>query len=54
MFGSLIGIASDLTKIAIAPVKIAADVTRTVTEPVANAATEAAKEIEEITKDLRE
>lgn len=53
MFGSLIGIVSDVAKIAVAPVKMAVGVARVVTEPVADAATEAAKEIEKMSKDLR-
>lgn len=53
MFKSLLGIVEDVAKIAIAPVKIAADLTRTVTKPVADAAEAVAKEVEEVTKEVR-
>lgn len=51
MFGSLLGVASDLVKIAAAPVEIAADLTRAVTKPIADAATETAKVVKAETKD---
>lgn len=52
MFGSLLGVATDLVKIAAAPVEIAADLTRAVTKPIADAATETAKAVKAETKDL--
>ena len=45
MFGSLLGIASDFAKVAIAPVSIAADLARAVTKPIADVATDLAKEV---------
>jgi hypothetical protein len=54
MFDSLFGIATDVVKIASAPVSIAADVTRVVTKPVADLAEAAAKEVHEASKDLTE
>ena len=54
MFGSIFGIATDLIKVAAAPVEIAADLALTVTKPVADAAKEVAKEVKEATKDIRE
>lgn len=50
MLGSLVGVASDVVKIATAPVEIALDVTRAVTKPIADVAQEAVKEIK---KDLK-
>jgi hypothetical protein len=50
MFGSLLGVVSDLTKIAVAPVVVAADLTRSVTKPVADEVTAAVKQIQ---KDLK-
>ena len=52
VFGSLLGIATDIVKIAAAPVEIAADLTRAVTKPIADAATETAKAVKTETKDL--
>ena len=52
MFGSLLGVATDLVKIAAAPVEIAADITRAVTKPISDAATETAKTVKTETKDL--
>lgn len=54
MFKSLIGIVEDVAKIAIAPVSIAADITRTVTKPLADAAEAVADEVGDLTKDLRD
>ncbi|QDP49872.1 hypothetical protein [uncultured Marinobacter sp.] len=53
MLGSILGIVEDVAKIAIAPVKIAADMTRTVTKPMADAAVDAADSVEEATKGAR-
>ena len=50
MFGSLFGVVSDVAKIAVAPVVIAADVTRAVTKPVADEVTSMVKSIQ---KDLK-
>ena len=52
MFGSLLGIATDLVKVAVAPVEIAADVARVVTKPAADLAQEAVKEVKEATRDV--
>jgi hypothetical protein len=51
MFKSLLGVVTDVAKVAVAPVEIAADVTRAVTKPVAEIAEEAVKEVKEITTD---
>ena len=45
MFKSLIGIVTDVAKVAVAPVEIALDVTRAATQPVAEAAEEIVKEV---------
>jgi hypothetical protein len=50
MFGSLFGIATDLVKIAVAPIVVAADVTRAVTKPIADEVESAVKTIQ---KDLK-
>lgn len=47
MFGSLIGIVSDVAKIAVAPIVVAAEVTRSVTKPVAEEVTSAVKSIKQ-------
>ena len=52
MFGSLLGLATDVVKIATAPVEIAVDVTRVVTKPVADAAQEAVSAVKEEVEDL--
>lgn len=51
MFGSLLGVVTDVVKIAAAPVEIAADLTRAVTKPIADAATETVKVVKSETKD---
>ena len=51
MLKSLLGVVTDVVEIAAAPVEIAADVTRAVTKPVADAAKETVKGVKEITKD---
>lgn len=51
MLGSLLGVATDLIKIAAAPVEIAVDITRAATKPVADAAQEVAKEVKDLTKE---
>ena len=48
----MFGILEDLVKIAAAPVKIAADLTRVVTKPVADVADFVAKETKDFVKDL--
>jgi hypothetical protein len=45
-------LASDLVKIAIAPVEVAADLTRVVTKPVADIATTVQEEVEEMVSDV--
>lgn len=50
MFGSLLGVVSDVAKIAIAPVVVAAEVTRAVTKPIADEVNSAVKTIK---KDLK-
>jgi hypothetical protein len=52
MFGSLLGVVTDVVKVAVAPVEIALDVTRVVTKPIADLAEEAAAEVKEVTKDI--
>ncbi len=54
MFGDLLKLGKDVVDIASAPVEIAVDVTRAVTKPVADLAQEAAKEIKDATRDLRD
>jgi hypothetical protein len=48
MFKSLFGIVGDVAKVALAPVEITIDVTRSVTKPIGELASEAAKSIKEI------
>ncbi len=50
MFKSLLGVVTDVAKVAAAPVEIAADVTRAITKPVADLAEEAVKEVKEMTE----
>lgn len=45
MFGSLLGLASDVVKVAVAPVDIALSTARVVTKPLADEAQKLAKEI---------
>jgi methionine synthase II (cobalamin-independent) len=52
MFDSLFGIVSDVAKTVSAPVKIAADLTRAVTKPIADAAEDCAKAVEDEIRDL--
>lgn len=52
MPGSIFGVVKDLAEIAIAPVEIAADVTRAVTKPTADFVGEVVDEVKEVTKDL--
>ncbi len=47
MFGSLVGIFSDVVKVAVAPVELALDLTSTVTKPVADEVQKAVKTIKE-------
>lgn len=47
------GIFDDLTRIIIAPVRVATDLAEIVTKPVADAAEFIADEVEEITDDLK-
>ena len=54
MLKSLFGIVEDVAKIAVAPVKVAADLTRAVTKPLADAAESVADEVEDLTKELRD
>lgn len=49
MFKSLIGIVTDVAKVAIAPVEVALDVTRTITKPMADVAEEVVKEVKDLT-----
>jgi hypothetical protein len=51
MFGSLFGLVEDVVKVAVAPVSIAADVTRCVTKPVADFATEIAQDVKDSCRD---
>ena len=54
MLKSLFGIVEDVAKIAAAPVKVAADITRTVTKPIADAAEAVADEVGAVTKDIQD
>jgi hypothetical protein len=47
----IFGLVEDIAKIAIAPVEIAADLTRVVTKPLADMAEEVADEISDIVED---
>lgn len=47
MFKSLIGIVSDVVTVAVAPVEIAADLTRVVTKPIAEVAKDIADDVKE-------
>lgn len=49
MFGSLLGVVTDVVKIATAPAEVALAVTRAATKPLADAAGEVAKEVKEVT-----
>ena len=49
MFKSLVGIVSDVVTVAVAPIEIAADLTRVVTKPMAEAAKEIADDVKEAT-----
>jgi hypothetical protein len=50
MFKSLICLATDVVKIAAAPVEIAVDLTRAATKPIADAAREVVAEVKSQTK----
>lgn len=50
LFDSLIGVVSDVAEIAVSPVLIVAPVVRSVTKPVAEAADELVKGVEELLK----
>ena len=52
MFGSIFGVVGDVAKVIAAPVKIAADLTRAVTKPIADAAEDCAKAVEDEIRDL--
>lgn len=54
MLGSLIGVLGDAVKIVAAPIEIAADLTRAVTRPMADAATQVAKDVKESVLDERD
>lgn len=51
---STIGVATDLTKIALAPVAITADMARAATKPIADAVEEAAEDVHDTVADDRE
>lgn len=52
LLGSTLGVAADIATVAIAPVVVAADLTRAVTKPVADAATEVVAVVSEGVRDL--
>lgn len=52
MFKSLLDVATDVAKIAAAPVEMVADAARVVTKPVADLAGEARDEVKEISKEV--
>lgn len=54
MFKPLFGIVEDVARIALTPVEIAADLTRAVTKPIADVAEEAARDVKDMTRDLRD
>ena len=54
MIKSLFGVVEDVVKIAVAPVSIAADLTRVVTKPVADLAQMTAEGIHDATKEITE
>lgn len=47
MLGSLFGIVTDVAKVVVAPVAIAAEVTRAVTKPIADGAEAVVEEVKE-------
>lgn len=47
MFGSLLGVVTDVAKITVAPVAVAADLTRAVTQPLAEVAEEIVDSVKE-------
>jgi len=51
MFGSLFNAITDVAKIVVAPVEIAAGVTRAVTKPLAEAAGELVKDVKKLAED---
>lgn len=51
MFKSIFGVAADVVKIAVAPVEVAADLTRVVTKPVADIARDITDTVKEVTRD---
>lgn len=53
MFGSLLGIATDVARITLAPVEVAVEVVRTVTKPIADTVEDAAESAIESIKDAR-
>lgn len=53
MFKSIIGIGTDIVKIAAAPIEIVADITRCVTKTVADAATDVKDSAKEETQEKR-
>lgn len=50
----MFGLIKDVVDIATAPIKVAEGVTRVVTKPIADVAKEVAKEVESVSRDLRE
>ena len=54
MFGSLLGIVTDVAKVVTAPVEIALDATRIITKPIGDIAEGATKEFKQAVKDLTE
>tara|TARA_Y100000815_G_scaffold269422_1_gene292134 strand:- start:72 stop:269 length:198 start_codon:yes stop_codon:yes gene_type:complete len=52
IFKSLAGVADDVLKTALAPVEVAADMTRIVTKPIADAAEQITEDVKEASKDI--
>ena len=50
MFNSLFGVIKDVVEIAVAPVEVAADLTRAVTKPLATAAKDVVEAVKEETR----
>lgn len=54
MFKSLFKLAGDVVSIAAAPVEVAADITRTVTKPLADVSKQVVEGVKELTQDETE
>lgn len=50
MFGSLLGLATDVVRVVAAPVAVAAELTRAVTQPLAEVAEEVVDSVKEVVR----